>query len=177
MPARNRSAYLMKTQLIINILKEEISSVEASLFIHDKISTSTEFDVEFSGVFFFCLIQCVNLVLADTYTIVPDQLPDSVISFPSIYIDRTIKKENTRYNSENFVKKTIDEVRGLPYNITTINVFGTLNPSNSYNIVKEVFVMGGRTHIKHLYVFPQNQDKKCVPRRIDFLSDCTFPAY
>lgn len=103
---------------------------------------------------------CVNLVLADTYTIVPDQLPDSVISFPSIYIDRTIKKENTRYNSENFVKKTIDEVRGLPYNITTINVFGTLNPSNSYNIVKEVFVMGGRTHIKHLYVFPQNQDKK-----------------
>ncbi len=101
----------------------------------------------------------VNLVLADTYSIGSEQLPRKFRGFPTLYIDRTIKKENTRYDSENFVKSTITEVRGLPDNVTTINVFATLNPMNCYNIAKEVFVMGGRTHISHLYVFPQNQDE------------------
>lgn len=101
----------------------------------------------------------VNLVLADTYSIGSEQLPRKFRGFPTLYIDRTIKKENTRYDSENFVKSTITEVRGLPDNVTTINVFATLNPMNCYNIAKEVFVMGGRTHISHLYVFTQNQDE------------------
>ena len=101
----------------------------------------------------------INLVLADTFSIETDQIPENVKGYPTIIIDRTIKRENTRYDSENFVKKTIAEVRGLPNNITSINVFGTLNPMNCYNIATEVFVTGGRTHIKHLYVFPQNQDE------------------
>lgn len=66
--------------------------------------------------------------MADTYPTESGQLPKRYGDFPTLYVDRTIKKENTRYDSENFVKSTVDEVRGLHNNVTTINVFGTLTP-------------------------------------------------
>lgn len=101
---------------------------------------------------------CMNLVLADTYSIRPEQLPDNVTENTTMFIDRTVKRENTRYDSENLVKRTISEVRHPPANVDAVYVFATLNPMNCFNIANEAFAVGGRSNFRHLYVFPQDQD-------------------
>ena len=101
--------------------------------------------------------QKINLILIDTYTIEKGQLPADVLNLTSIYVKRYGSKNNhVRYLSEKFVKKVLNTVRQLPEIVTEINIFATLNPSNCYNIAKEVFSTGGRDHIKHLWVYQQD---------------------
>ena len=54
MSAGDCSAYLMQTQLVINILKKEITTVKASLLIYDQICSGTELYVEFGRILFLC---------------------------------------------------------------------------------------------------------------------------
>lgn len=69
MPGRNGPAYLIKTKFIINSLQEEIAAVEAALFIHDKVCSSTEFDVETGRIFFFSLVHQADLFLCPGFGI------------------------------------------------------------------------------------------------------------
>ena len=100
--------------------------------------------------------QRVNLVLIDTYPIQKGQLPHDVLGLTTVYVERTrIKKDKMRYSSEEFLKKVLNTVREWPDVVTEVNIFATLNPSNCYNIVKEVFCTGGRDNIRHIWVYKQ----------------------
>jgi len=89
------------------------------------------------------LTSTVNLVLADTYPLDwKSKLPASVLNLTTIVIDRTGEK-GTRYYSRDFVKKISTTVHDLPSNVTTINLFATINAAHCYHITKEVFMTGG----------------------------------
>jgi hypothetical protein len=103
------------------------------------------------------LTSTVNLVLADTYPLDwKSKLPASVLNLTTIVIDRTGEK-GTRYYSRDFVKKISSTVHDLPNNVTTINLFATINAAHCYHITKEVFMTGGRDSLKHLVVYEQSK--------------------
>lgn len=99
----------------------------------------------------------VNLVLADTYPLDwKSKLPASVLNLTTIVIDRTGEK-GARYYSKDFVKKISSTVHDLPSNVTTINLFATINTAHCYHITREVFMTGGRDTLKHLVVYEQSK--------------------
>ncbi len=103
----------------------------------------------------------VNLVLADTYPIKLKQLPLEKRRLSTIVINRK-RPDMSRYYSPQFVAKIVDEVRGLPHNVTIVNVFPTTNPKHAKKIVRDTFKLAERGNIKKLLVFPQ--DNKGIRR-------------
>lgn len=103
------------------------------------------------------LTSTVNLVLADTYPLDwKSKLPASVLNLTTIVIDRTGEK-GARYYSKDFVKKISSTVHDLSSNVTTINLFATINTAHCYHITREVFMTGGRDTLKHLVVYEQSK--------------------
>ena len=59
----------MQTEFVINVLKEQIPAVKSPLFIHKKVCTSTELDIELCSVLFFCFIHQANLFLCPFFCV------------------------------------------------------------------------------------------------------------
>lgn len=97
----------------------------------------------------------INLVLADTYPIAKAQLPALKSGLPTIEIVRD-RPDQSRYYSPQFISKIVDEVRGLPSNVTTVNIFPTTNPKHTKQIAGDAFKLAERGNIKKLVVFQQS---------------------
>lgn len=109
--------------------------------------------------------QEINLVLADTYPITKSQLPVLKKTLSTIVIVRK-RPDQARYYSPQFVAKIVDEMRKLPSNVTTVNVFATTNPKHTKQIAEDAFKLAERGNIKKLLVFPQsNKGERKFGRR------------
>ena len=141
----------LQFKLVINGIFAEYIYNEG---IHEALKNEKKTKVNYENMSSYT--QKINLILIDTYTIEKGQLPADVLHLTSIYVERYRRKnDNVRYSSDKFVGEVLNIVRQLPEVVTEINIFATLNPSNCYNIAKEVFSTGGRDHIKHLWVYQQ----------------------
>ena len=79
MPGGNGTAYLIKTEFIINALQEKVTAVEAVLFIHGEICSGAEFNIEFGAVFQFRFVHQANLFLSPCFGIC------NTISFADVF--------------------------------------------------------------------------------------------
>ena len=98
----------------------------------------------------------VNLVLSDTYPIEKEMLPSSVADKTTVWIKRDNKKEQCRCYSKAFVRSVQITVNNFPNNVTSINLFSTLNPKHCRLIAEQVFKKAGRGSISSLRVYHQN---------------------
>lgn len=99
----------------------------------------------------------INLVLIDTYPISEKQLPKNKNSLSTIMVSRN-KNDFNRYFSQEFIGKIVNEVRTLPHNVNTINIYATTNPKHTVQIVKNAFELGNRGNINKIVVFQQEKD-------------------
>ena len=107
----------------------------------------------------------INLILEDTYTIQYEQIPIEKTQYKTIKISRNNGNSNDRHYSQQFIEKTINEVRHISGN-TIVNVFATTNPMNNIYLARQVFGLGNRGNILHLFVFQQsrNMGRKFEPK-------------
>ena len=82
--------------------------------------------------------QEINLVLEDTYPITKSQLPVLKKALSTIRIVRK-RPDQARYYSPQFVAKIVDEIRKLPSNVNTVNVFATTNPKHTKQIAGDAW--------------------------------------
>lgn len=99
----------------------------------------------------------VNLIIADTYPLSIEQIPVSKRNLPTIHISRDNKYDSNRYNSPQLVQAVVNEVRMLPPNLKSINVYATTNPLNTVNMVNDAFKLGKRGNVDVISVFQQKQ--------------------
>lgn len=101
----------------------------------------------------------VNIVVSDTYPIDGKLLPKECHQYKTICICRNAESnEITRRHSPRLVNKVADVVFKLPAG-TTVNMFATTNPKNTYEIATKAFKTGGRDGLSGLYVYSQNHQK------------------
>ena len=96
----------------------------------------------------------INLIIEDTYLVEISQIPKEKRGFKTIKISRNDGSSNVRHFSQELIETTIDIVRGLNHD-SVVNVYATTNPKNTIIIASNVFALGDRGNIKHLYVFQQ----------------------
>ncbi|MBQ3665201.1 MAG: hypothetical protein II919_03755 [Lachnospiraceae bacterium] len=65
--------------------------------------------------------------------------------------------DHNRYNSPEFVKKVVNEMRNLPLNIKKINIYSTANPQNAMKIAQDAFKLGERSSLDMITVFRQKR--------------------
>lgn len=99
----------------------------------------------------------VNLVFADTYPIIENQLPIIKKELSTIIISRNNNDFN-RYYSPNFITNIINEVRNLSTTVNAINIYSTTNPKHTVKIAQDVFKLAERGNIKKLVVYQQSKD-------------------
>ena len=100
----------------------------------------------------------VNLLIADTYPINIDQIPECVRTYDTLYIMRAgTTQAFVRYYSPELVKRVTEAVRGLP-NGTKLNLFATTNPKNTQDIACKVFKLGSRSNISELNIYREEYD-------------------
>ena len=96
----------------------------------------------------------INMILEDTYPIEPKQIPRQKRKLPTIKISRNDENDVGRHFSQKLIESVINEARGLS-NGTTVNVYATTNPMNTFNIANRAFKNATRGNIAELYVYQQ----------------------
>ncbi len=101
---------------------------------------------------------CINIVLADTYPLDKNLLPESTKNISTIYIQRENNKtDSVRCYSKDFIETVLNTVRHLPNNIHIVNLYPATNPKHNYYIVQGVFKMADRSNINRLVIYPQKR--------------------
>lgn len=95
-----------------------------------------------------------NVVIEDTYPIEDNQIPEEYLELNMIRIKRTSNKVGERVYCRDLIDSVVEEIRLLPED-STINVFATTNPKNTYEIVKKGLCLADRSNIKRVNVFQQ----------------------
>lgn len=139
----------MQFKLLLNQVFREYTYGDESNYIHinneEIIITTDEGKVD-----------VVNVVLADTYIISKNMLPNSVTDNKTVLIERKNTGNGNRYVSENFCKKVQNTIYQLIQSgCNTLNIFPTTNAAHNIRIVQNSFMKGGRGDVKHIYVFSQ----------------------
>lgn len=99
----------------------------------------------------------INLVLADTYPIIEEQIPRNKRHLSSVYISRN-QDDLNRYFSPKFIGTVVNEVRKLPRNVEGVNIYATTNPKHTLKIACNAFKLADRGNINKLVVFQQSKD-------------------
>lgn len=100
----------------------------------------------------------VNIVLADTYPLAKDLMPESTKDIPTIYIQRENNNtDSVRCYSNDFIETVLNTVRHLPNNIHIVNLYPATNPKHNYYIAQDVFKMADRSNITGLVIYPQKR--------------------
>lgn len=115
-------------------------------------------EIEKRKINFYTIADEVNLMISDTYELNENQIPILKIGKPTIIISRNNSNDHNRYDSLSLVQAVVNEVRGLPSEVKTVNVYATTNPLNTMNIVSEAFKLGERGNIDSIVVFQQSKN-------------------
>ena len=89
-----------------------------------------------------------NLIIADTYPIEKNQIPENKIELDSIWIKREKSKKATRVYSPQLINDVSENVALIQKTGAKINLFLTTNTKNTERIVKDVFMKGDRSSYK-----------------------------
>lgn len=98
----------------------------------------------------------VNLLIADTYPLDINQLPENKIENPTITISRDNVTDHNRYYSPSLVKAVVNEISNLPNTVKVVHIFATTNPQNTVNIVRNAFKLGERGSLDKIVVYQQS---------------------
>jgi len=99
----------------------------------------------------------INLVFADTYPIIKEQIPRNQRDLSTIFISRN-QGDFNRYFSPQFIGTINNEVRQLPRNVKRVNIYATTNPKHTLKIASSAFKLADRGNIDKLVVFQQGKD-------------------
>ena len=99
-----------------------------------------------------------NLIIADTYQINKNQIPENKRSLDAIWIKREKSVIATRVYSPKLINSVSESVALLQKIGAKINLFLTTNTKNTERIIKDVFMKGDRS-IYNIEIFLQNSDK------------------
>ena len=95
----------------------------------------------------------INLLVADSYDIQKEQIPEECQSRYTIKITRT-RKKGVRLYSPKFIEAVVSTIASLPDNCE-LHYFATTNPKIQEQITLQAFVKGGRGNIGKLIVYQQ----------------------
>ena len=86
-----------------------------------------------------------NLIIADTYPIEKEQIPENKRNLDSIWIKREKSKKATRVYSPQLINEVSESVALIQKTGAKINLYLTTNTKNTEHIVKDVFMKGDRS--------------------------------
>lgn len=95
----------------------------------------------------------INLLVADSYDIRKEQIPEDCQSMYTIKITRT-KENGVRSYSPDFIEKVVSTIASLPPHCE-LHYFATTNPKNQEQITLQALVKGGRGNIGELIIYQQ----------------------
>lgn len=97
----------------------------------------------------------INLIIQDTYPINDNHIPSNIVSNNTIIVKRNIEEHGKKIYCKKLIDKVVNSISELPTN-STLNVFSTSNPKNTYYIVKKS-TLSERGNVSHLNVFQQSK--------------------
>lgn len=100
----------------------------------------------------------INFIVADTYNISNEMLPDSLKELNFIKIDRNKKDQGIRSYNSKFVNRIRKELHEIPPKYKRINMFLTTNAMHNERIVKDNFISKGRIHDRQLFIYQQSKE-------------------
>lgn len=86
-----------------------------------------------------------NLIIADTYPINKEQIPENKRNLDSIWIKRENSSISTRVYSPKLINEVSENVALIQKAGAKINLYLTTNTKNTEKIVKDVFMKGDRS--------------------------------
>ena len=99
-----------------------------------------------------------NLIIADTYPINKNQIPENKRSLDAIWIKREKSVIATRVYSPKLINSVSESAALIQKKGAKINLFLTTNTKNTERIIKDVFMKGDRS-IYNIEIFLQKSDK------------------
>ena len=99
-----------------------------------------------------------NLIIADTYPINKNQIPENKRSLDSIWIKREKSVIATRVYSPKLINAVSESASLIQKTGAKINLFLTTNTKNTEKIIKDVFMKGDRS-IYNIEIFLQESDE------------------
>lgn len=95
----------------------------------------------------------INLIISDTYLILPETIDKKYCGNATIRIDSSNTNSELRY-SNNYLVKRIRHIiqKELPQEVKGIYIFSTANPKNNLNIIASCFRKFGRFQNQKVYV-------------------------
>ncbi len=102
----------------------------------------------------------VNLVLSDTFHVLPSSLPDSIEDNYTVYITRNLEGDPNRKFSPEFVSTVRREVEKFSGVASVVNIFPYINGNHTKHITESCFKVGGRNAIKKINVYQPNKNKE-----------------
>ncbi len=109
-----------------------------------------------------------NLIIADTYPIERDQIPENKRNLDSIWIKRDKSKKATRVYSPQLINEVSENVALIQKAGAKINLFLTTNTKNTERIVKDVFMKGDRSSYKiEVFLQESNGNRKFKEKGIE----------
>ncbi len=99
-----------------------------------------------------------NLIIADTYSINKNQIPENKRSLDAIWIKREKSVIATRVYSPKLINAVSESAALIQKTGAKINLFLTTNTKNTERIIKDVFMKGDRS-IYNIEIFLQESDK------------------
>lgn len=102
----------------------------------------------------------VNLVLSDTFLVLPSSLPNSIEDNYTVYITRNLDGDPNRKFSPEFVSTVRREVEKFSGVASVVNIFPYINGDHTKHITENCFKVGGRNAIKKIRVYQPNKNKE-----------------
>jgi len=87
-----------------------------------------------------------NLIIADTYPINKEQIPENKRDLDSIWIEREKSQISTRVYSPKLINEVSENVALIQRTGAKINLYLTTNTKNTERIIKDVFMKGDRSN-------------------------------
>lgn len=104
--------------------------------------------------------ETVNLVLSDTFLVLPSSLPNSIEDNYTVYITRNLDGDPNRKFSPEFVSAIRREVEKFSGVASVVNIFPYINGDHTKYITENCFKVGGRNAIKKIKVYQPNKNKE-----------------
>ncbi len=101
-----------------------------------------------------------NLIIADTYPIYKEQIPENKRNIDSIWIEREKSKISTRVYSPKLINEVSNSVDLIQKTGAKINLYLTTNTKNTEKIVKDVFMKGDRSKYDVEIFLQEANDKR-----------------
>jgi hypothetical protein len=95
----------------------------------------------------------LNILLSDTYILLPEKIPAQVMQNPTIIISRSENGKHIRCFSRSFVRTVRNELSSIGSKYCSVNIFPYTNAKHNYEIANDNCKSANRSNIKRYYVY------------------------